>query len=256
MDSPSVPLSMNLRTRIPMGLLGAGSFGAGVIAVFVTENGTGAAVLVALGGALLVLALLGSPIESLEFGGAKLRVRAAQKLELADASERRGDIAEAGRLRAEAQALLEAAGPVAAEYRSVRASMPAGPARTQAMERVVADIRRLAAELPVDPVEVLRWLQTGTEEQRITALTIMQARPELRNFDAALEAIEHSHSAFEQYHAMLLTVQMLDDLDEQQRRRLAEVTKVQRELCFRDDEDRLWLSERILSGVDAQSRSL
>ncbi|WP_220503944.1 hypothetical protein [Microbispora sp. H13382] len=253
MDSPLPSLPMRPWTRILMGLLGAVSFVAGVIAVFITQNELGAAVLVVLGGVLLVLALWGSSIESLEFGGAKLVVRTVQeKLRLADASEGRGDIAEAGRLRAEARALLETIEPVASEYRLTRASMSSGPARTQAMEKVVSDVRRLSAELPLDSAEVSRWLRQGSEEQRIAALAIMQARPELRDFDAALEAIEHSRSAFEQYHAMLLSLQMLDDLDQEHRCRLAEVIKSEREVHFRDDGDRLWLSERILAEVDPQ----
>ncbi|MEU6412839.1 hypothetical protein [Microbispora sp. NPDC046933] len=255
MDSP-LPLTMKPWTRILMGVLGAVSFVAGAIAVFVTENGLGAAVLVVFGGVVMVLALLGSSIESLEFGGAKLVVRAVhEKLQLADASEGRGDIAEAGRLRAEAKALLETIGPVATEYRSTRRSMPAGPARTEAMEKVVSDVRRLSAELPLDSAEVLRWLEQGAEEQRIAALAIMQARPETRNFDAALEAIENSRSAFEQYHAMLLSLQMVDDLDQEQRRRLAEVIRSERDARFRKDGDRLWLSEHILSRVDPPSPS-
>jgi hypothetical protein len=117
---------------------------------------------------------------------------------------------------------LDAAGPIAADYRSVRGSMRAGPERTRALEKVVARARRLAAEQPFEPAEVLRWLREGSEEERITALAMMQAKPELRNFDAALSAIKHPRSPFEQYHAMLLTAKMIDNLDSGQRRRLAE----------------------------------
>lgn len=256
MESPLPPLPMKPWTRILMGLLGVASFAAGMIAVFVTENGLGTAVLVVFGGVLMVLALLGSSIESLEFGGAKLVVRAVhEKLQLAEASEGRGDMAEAARLRTEAKVLLETIGSAATEYRLTRTAMPAGPERTQAMEKVVSDLRRLSAERPADPAEVLRWLERGTEEQRIAALAIMQVRPETRNFDAVLEAIEHSRSAFEQYHAMLLSLQMVDDLDQEQRRRLAEVIESERDVHFRDDGDRLSLSERILSAVGSQSRS-
>jgi hypothetical protein len=76
-EPPSAPSAFTPGLRLLMGLLGVGSFGAGVLAVFVTENGTGAGVLLAFGGVLLVLALLGNRIESFEFGGAKLRLRAA-----------------------------------------------------------------------------------------------------------------------------------------------------------------------------------
>jgi hypothetical protein len=234
--------------RLLLGLFGVGSFGVGVLAVFVTENGTGAGVLLAFGGVLLVLALLGDRIESLEFGGAKLGLRAAaaEKFALADEAERRGDATLADRLRIEARALLDAAGPIAADYRSVRSSMRPSRERTREMERVVARARKLAATQSFQPAEVLRWLREGTEEERITALAMMQADRELRDFDGALATIQDSRSAFEQYHAMRLTASMIDDLDQAQRHRLAEIIKAERGPRFRLDSDRWRLSEDIL----------
>jgi hypothetical protein len=219
--------------------------------VFVTDNGTGAGVLLAFGGVVLVLALLGSRIEALEFGGAKLRLRAAaaEKFILAEHSDRLGDVAEAERLRAQAHALLDAAGPLATEYRLVRGSMRAGPKRTRRMEDVVDRARRLAAEQPFDAGDVVRWLREGTNEKRITALGMMQAKPELRDFDAVLNAIEHSRSAFEQYHALLLATQMLDELDPRQRARLASVVRAVRGFRFRRDADRWQLSEEIVHRI-------
>lgn len=253
--APSSPFTPGL--RLLLGLLGAGSFGTGVLAVFVTENGTGAGVLLAFGGVVLIVALLGNRIESFEFGGAKLRLRAAaaERFALAEESQRRGDTATADQLRAEAQALLEAAGPIAADYRSVRGAMRPGPDRTRALEDVAGRARRLAAEQPFDPAEVVRWLREGSEEERITALAMMQAKRELRDFDAALAAIEHSRSAFEQYHAMLLAAEMIDDLDAAQRRRLAEAIKAQRGLRFRRDTDRWRLSEDILRRLHGRSNA-
>ncbi|WP_406411269.1 hypothetical protein [Streptomyces sp. NBC_01614] len=219
-----------------------------------TQN-AGAGVLLAYGGVLLVLALLGNRIEGLEFGGAKLRLRAAaaERFALAEESERQGDAATANRLRAEAQALLDAAGPIAADYRSVRGAMRAGPERTWAMEDVVSRARYLAQKQSFEPTEVLRWLREGNDEDRVTALAMMQASRELRNFEAALEAVEHSRSAFEQYHAMLLAASMIDDLDPTQLRRLAAVIKSQRGFHFRHDADRWQLSEEILRRVDERS---
>lgn len=234
--------------RLLLGLLGAGSFGVGVLAVFRTENGSGTAVLLVFGGGLLVLALLGNRIESLEFGGAKLRLRAAaaRRYALAEESEQRGDAAEAARLRAEAQALLEAAGPIAADYRSVRSSMRSGPERTRALDEVVARARRLAAEQPFDRAEVTRWLRDGSDEERVTALGMMQKNPRLRDFDAMVAAIEDARTSFEQYHALLLATRMVDDLDDGQRRRLAAAVAGVRGFRFRRDAKRWQLSEEIL----------
>ncbi|MFF8772400.1 hypothetical protein [Kitasatospora sp. NPDC015120] len=213
-----------------------------------TQNGTGAAALIVFGGVLLLVALLGSRIESLEFGGATLRIRAAaaEKFALAEESERRGDIATARELRTEASALLDAAGPIADDYSSVRGSMPAGASRTWALEEVIARARRLAQEQSFESAEVLRWLRDGTDEQRITALAMMQARPELRNFEATLAAITHPRTPFEQYHAMYLALQMIDELNAEQARRLAEAVEAQRSIRFRRDSDRARLREEIL----------
>ena len=237
--------------RLLLGLLGAGSFVTGVLAVFVTENGTGAGVLLAFGGVLLVVALLGNRIESFEFGGAtlKLRAAAAEKFAQAEALQSRGDNVEAERLRAQAHALLEAAGPIAADYRSVRGSMRGGRDRTRALERVVAQARTLAAEQPFDPAEVARWLRRGSEEERITALGMMQARPELRDFHGTLSAIEHPRSQFEQYHALLLAATMIDGLDPAQRSQLSDVVRGARGLRFRMDTERWRLSEEILRRI-------
>ncbi|QIY68885.1 hypothetical protein HEP84_06375 [Streptomyces sp. RLB1-33] len=249
-SSPFTPV-----LRVLTGLLGAASFGTGVFAVFVTQNGTGTGVLLAFGGVLLVLALLGDRIESFELGGATLRLRAAaaERFALAEESERQGDTTTADRLRAEAQALLDAAGPIAADYQTVRGSMRPSPARTRAMEEVVSRARRLSEEQQFEPAEVLRWLQEGSDEERVTALAMMQASRELRNFEAALTAIEHPRSPFEQYHAMLLTAQMIDDLDATQLRQLTEAIRSQRGPRLRRDTDRWRLSEDILRRVDGRS---
>jgi hypothetical protein len=238
--------------RVLLAILGAGSLGAGIAAVFLTSNGTGSAVLVAFGGTVLVLALLGDRIESLEFGGSKLRLRAAaaEKFALAEDSEQQGDSAAAAELRAQGQALLEFAGPIAADYRTVRTSMHPGRERTVAMQRVVARARQLATEQQFERAEVARWLREGTDEERVTALAMMLSNPELRDFDPVLAAIRDSRSAFEQYHALLVAEKMLPDLDPHERGRLAGAIRAVRDLRFRRDSSRWDISERILADVE------
>jgi hypothetical protein len=131
--------------------------------------------------------------------------------------------------------------------------MPAGPARTMAMELVVARARKLADEQSFDAAEVLRWLQEGNDEERVTALAMMQAKPELRNFDSVLTAIKRARTPFEQYHALLLADMMLDDLDAGGRQLLLEVVKSVRGWRFRRDTDRWLLSERILRRANERS---
>ena len=80
----------------------------------------------------------------------------------------------------------------------------------------------------------------------MTALAMMQAKPELRDFDLVLTAIKRSRTPFEQYHALLLADKMLDDLDADDKQRLVGVIKSVRGRRFRRDTDRWFLSERIL----------
>jgi hypothetical protein len=242
--------------RLLLGALGAGSFGAGVAAVFVSANGTGTGVLLAFGGTVFVLALLGDGVESIEFGGTKLRMRAAaaEKFALAEDLESIGDDAAAARLRTEAQALMQAARPIASEYKAVRDTMSPGRERTMAMERVVADARKLADEQPFKRSDVVRWLQEGSDEERVTALALMQARPDLRDISTALAAIERSRTPFEQYHALLLADRMLDELDDADRERLADIVTRARDQRFRRDPDRWLLSERILQRLNERSK--
>jgi hypothetical protein len=251
---PHTPSQFRPWLRLVLGVLGAASFGAGVAAVFLTKDGPGAGVLIGFGGVVLVVALLGDAIESIEFGGGKLKMRAAaaEKFALAEEAERYGDSDTAARLRAEARALFDAAaGPVAAAYRSVRSSMPPGPERTTAMEQVVADARRLAEREHFERSDVVQWLQDGSDEQRVTALAVMQAKPELRDLDSVLAAIKNPRSPFEQYHALLLANFMIASLNPRERQRLGEVVKQARR-CFGNDTDRWMVSDQILLEIDPE----
>jgi hypothetical protein len=251
---PHTPSPFRPWLRLVLGVLGAASFGAGVAAVFLAKDGPGAGVLIGFGGVVLVVALLGDAIESIEFGGGKLKMRAAaaERFALAEEAERYGDSDSAARLRAEARALFEAsAGPIAASYRAVRSSMPAGPERTMAMEQVVADAWRLAQQKHFERSDVVQWLQNGSDEQRVTALALMQAKPELRDFDSVLAAIKHSRSPFEQYHALLLATFMTSDLDPRERRRLVEAVKQARRR-FGNDTDRWMVSDQILRKIEPE----
>jgi len=238
--------------RAILGLLGLGSFGLGAWAVFVTDNGGGAAVLVGFGGLLVVLAVLGGRIEEIEFGGAKVRLRAeaAGRLAEADVAEEQGDTQKAARLRAEAGSLLESAGTIAANYAAVRQAQPAGRERTMAMEAVVEDARRLAKEGDVPREEVVAWLTGGTPEQRITAVGMMQAKAELRDFTAVRTAIQDPASPFEQYQSLVVARSMVPDLTPGELQALAATVKGARDWKFNRDENRRRLGEWILADID------
>jgi len=128
--------------------------------------------------------------------------------------------------------------------------MPEGRERTRAMESIMDRARELAGQGAFQPSEIISWLRDGSDEQRIIALAMMQAQPTLREFDALLATIKDPRSAFEQYHAMLLAKQMLDDLDVEQRQSLAEVLKDEQSMRFPFDRGRRRLSQAILDSSE------
>lgn len=199
MTSPTKRPAEAMVRAILQGVLGAASFGAGVAAVFTTDNGAGAVTLLLVGGVLLFLLLTDLDIRSMEWGGAKLTLsrKASELNAMADEAASRGDLAQAKHLRERAQDLLEAMRPTATQYHQIRGSMPSGPDRTRLLEQVAADARQQAATRSFVKEDVRQWLLGRNEGERITALAIMQARPELRDFDVMLATIKRSRSSFE-----------------------------------------------------------
>jgi hypothetical protein len=230
-------------------LLGVGVFAAGGVAVFVTENGTGAAALLAIGAAFLVIAVLGDRIQSVELGGVNLTIRdmARQTLVLAQEAEQHGDMESAGRLRtvaAELQALARG-------YRRLRGSMRASRERTRALEHVMAEARSLSQSGALEPADVVTWFNEGTAEARITALGLMQGNARLRDLEAALDAIDDPRSGFEQYHGLRLAEMMASELTPTQRAELTVVVeRAMRSHRVRRDSDRRTTGERILAALD------
>jgi hypothetical protein len=247
-DRESSVLTPFIRTAA--GVLGVGVFAAGVAAVFVTENGTGAAALLAIGAAFMVIAVLGDRVQSVELGGVNLTIRdlARQTYALAREAEHRGDEASASRLRGVASEL----DALARGYRRLRGSMRAGHERTRALEHVMTEARRLGRGEALEAADVVAWFEDGTPEARITALGLMQGDPRLRDFESALDAIDDSRSAFEQYHGLILAELMVPDLTPSQRAELTVVTeRAKRSRRMRRDSDRHTTGQRLLEALKA-----
>lgn len=113
-------------------------------------------------------------------------------------AEARGDTAGAAALRAEAQALLDEAHPVAVSYEQLRESLAAGPERTAELERQVGKARAAARQGGTNPQRYCVCSKPGTDGERIYALALMLEDERLRDFAASMDAIERSRSAFEQ----------------------------------------------------------
>jgi hypothetical protein len=210
-----------LVVRLAVAITGASSLGAGGAAVFLTDNGTGSAALVTLGGILLLASGLWDRLDSVEFAGTKLQLQLVERLrDRAVVAEAEGNQAVAAALREEAQNLLEEARPHAAAYERLRDSLAPGFERTRKLEEMVANARTAARQSKHDPAKVRQLFDTGTDGNRIFALGLMEEDEDLRDFNSSLTAIEHSRSAFEQYHALHLAELMLSTLSGDQREQL------------------------------------
>jgi hypothetical protein len=237
--------------RLLAAILGVPIFGTGVLAVFVTENGTGAAALLGIGAAFVAFGALGDRLESVDLGAVKLSIRdmARETFSLARRAEELGDTQAATRLRAVGEELEE----LADEYRRIRSSMPPGKERTKPMDEVVARAAALAGTDDIDPEAVADWFRLGKDEDRVIALGLMLGSPRLRDFDCALAAIERGSTPFEIYHGLFLVAVMVDTLSLGRREQLRRaVSKILRGRLARRDTHIRKLAEKITKALDAR----
>ena len=135
--------------------------------------------------------------------------------------------------------------------------MRGGRQRTEILEHVMSQLGQLAAQHRFDPVDVWEWFNRGTPEARITAIGLMHGDKRLRDVFVALDAIEDSRSAFEQFHGLRLAYEMLPDLSSLERQWLQEtLEQVQRSKRFGHDNDRWGMSEAILDGLPHRNTPL
>jgi hypothetical protein len=98
-------------------------------------------------------------------------------------------------------------------------------------------------------------VRRGNDALRIVAIAIMQARVDCRYFPVVLKAVEGPHSLMEQYQALKLGEEMVDDLDRLERRLFrAAILRARRRRRFRRDQPLMRLSERILRRLSDSSR--
>lgn len=169
----------------------------GAVAVFVSTNTTGTAALIAAGVVLVAIATYGDRIETVEAAGVKV---ALSKLAAADRAEAAGDVATADRLRGEAADLLEEARSLATRYKTIRATKASSWERTAQLEALLRQSHALAATY--SPKAVRELFRSGDEGNRIIALGMMTANPDLADAEVVAQAVSNSRTAFEQYHAL------------------------------------------------------
>jgi hypothetical protein len=91
-------------------------------------------------------------------------------------------------------------------YGLIRRLVPAGEARTDVLDALVAGVRDRATQGTFPSAEVAR-LVTGDPDMRAIALAAMQGRHDLIDETALIRSIRESESGFEQYHALRLALE-------------------------------------------------
>jgi hypothetical protein len=232
-------------------VVGVGLIVTGAVAVFTTSNDTGTAALLAVGTALVALAVVGNRIETIRFRELEIQL-AEQRVELAlrgaEASIKANEPEEAAKFRNEALKGLRELHSFGIGYEVTRETMPPGPRRTAKMDSDFVEARRRTRAHPPSSDQVRDLFLQGGDGDRIAALAAMTEDPSLRDFDLILDAIANSRSAFEQHRAMAVAQNMVHELNTEQQARLARTLDDRRHLF---GPGRRYIAERIESSIEA-----
>ena len=186
---------------------------AAAVAVFQTENEVGSAALVTAGAVLTALSMFGNHVRTFEAAGLRLDlVRQATNIRhQAEQARASGEMEKADELESRAQSLLATASAIGSRYEDLRTSEPPGWSRTSRMEQVLRDARAIDTS-GLAPSHVEGIFRTEREGNRIFALALIEDNPGLASAGLLVEAIVHSRSSFEQYHALVAAEHALDHL--------------------------------------------
>ena len=112
-----------------------------------------------------------------------------------------------------------AASAVGSRYEQIRTTQPASWDRTSRLEEVLREARALDTGV-LTAADVAGIFASGAAGDRVAALALIQRDPRLVTADVLVDAIVHSQSSFEQYHALVAAESALDHLSTTERERL------------------------------------
>ena len=170
-----------------------------------------------------VLTSLAAGLDSAEVAAGSSRERGEARAVRRDVErELRGSIVPVG-------SPSEALDDYARRYEALRLELPYSDERTFQMSSLAAEIRALPGRIPVTPQLVKERFASGSDGDRVVALTLLEAIPLEQCLDQILDGVGNSHSAFEQFQALRAAEEVLPQLGPADRRRLAEVLEAARE---------------------------
>ncbi|QVQ53832.1 hypothetical protein J4H86_09025 [Spiractinospora alimapuensis] len=206
-----------------LGILGGFLLTLGAVATFTTENGGGSAALTAIGGAMVIIPVW-NVVSNWEREVTRSHHRAAKQFGQAERAQAEGDPDLAEQLHAEAEATMLATLP--AKSRRPRRGIPEVEQKVT-LEATISRMRRAAFKETLDRTEIVGWLRSADDTQRISALAVMEVRPDLRDLEPVFAAMETPHSPVEQHQALVVLHASLDDMGSVERDRLHELAIAQ-----------------------------
>jgi hypothetical protein len=133
------------------------------------------------------------------------------------------------------------------QYEQLRSEMPAGRERTGSMTRLINRLQRLMSP-PPQAAEVLVHFASGTDGARVMALALAILSPLPEHLPMALDGIQNSRSAFEQFHALSLAQGLMRLVDSTDQERVKSAIKGQLGKTITSDDSSRWeLAQRILT---------
>ena len=190
------------RIRLGLGMLGVALLGCGTVAAFLNKDGIVVAALLTTGFALLIVGYLGPYITRLRIGQFE---------------------AELERFRRRVAQTLSALEEVARTYESIRARMEPGGERDRMMEDALWQAELDARSRKISKKEITDAFRTNERGKRIWVLGAMRGDRYLRDIDIVIDAIQNPFSGFDQDRFLLLSGEMVSDLNTEERKMLREV---------------------------------
>jgi cytoskeletal protein CcmA (bactofilin family) len=134
----------------------------------------------------------------------------------------------------------------AEQYDQLRAEMPSGKERTRSMTRLVNRLQRLM-DTPQPTSEILAHFGGGTDGARLTAIALASVHPVREHLPMAIDGVQNSRSAFEQFQALSLSAGLLGLLEPSDEKRLLLAIEGQLQKTITADEPSRWdLAQNIL----------
>ena len=134
----------------------------------------------------------------------------------------------------------------ARSYEAIREVMVGGDDRTRRMNNLVAQVKRLATDLKLDPSSAVQFFSKATDGDRLVGLALAQSNPEQGHVPLAIEAIENGRSPFEQYHGLVLAT-LFRELTANRQVELRNALLYPKATQFNSDSSRISLRERLLN---------